>query len=118
MVLGIGINVNMRIEQHAEIKSLATSLFNESGKSVSRIDLFVAILNSLDVFYQNLDCSDEIRNEWTSKLDTLGMDINFLIGESIIEGRAESVDEEGNLIVRKKDGELVTYSAGEITLQT
>ena len=118
MVVGIGINVNMRIDEHSEIKSFATSLSNELGEEVERINLFVSILNSIDAYYQKLDCSDEIRTEWINLLDTLGTEINFLVGESIVVGHAESVDEDGNLIIRKKDGEIAVFSAGEVTLQT
>jgi len=40
------------------------------------------------------------------------------IGNQLLEGKARCVDNEGNLVLEKPDGSVLTLIAGEITLQS
>ena len=50
--------------------------------------------------------------------ETLGRSVRLRRADETIAGVAESVDEQGNLLVRRPDGTLYTATAGEVTSQT
>lgn len=116
-IVGIGINVGFRPEEHPEVTALATSLEAELGKPVSREELLQAVLTELSLLYAHLKGWGDAWGEWQSSLETLGREVQVRWGEQVEEGVAEAVDGEGNLLLRRADGTLVTLAAGEVTLQ-
>jgi len=52
-----------------------------------------------------------------SRLETLGRDITVQCGSEVWQGCAESVDDDGNLLLRRPDGSLLTIAAGDVTLR-
>ncbi|MCL0044158.1 biotin--[acetyl-CoA-carboxylase] ligase [Dehalococcoidia bacterium] len=117
-IVGIGINVNFDPYTHQGIGPIATSLASESGKVISREELLKNVLMEFDAIYRHLNEWRMVWEDWQSSLGTLGKKIQVLNGGQIDEGLAEAVDNEGNLILRRKNGTLVTLISGEVTLQT
>ena len=116
-IAGIGINVNMEPDLHPEAGSAITSLAAELESPVSREDLFLATLTELAMIYDHLRGWDDVQEEWMTSLETLGRQVQVRWGEQLEEGVAEGVDAEGNLLLRRADGTLITLTAGEVTLQ-
>ncbi|HAL49317.1 MAG: biotin--[acetyl-CoA-carboxylase] ligase [Chloroflexi bacterium] len=116
-VVGIGMNVNLDPSQHPEIAEIATSILAESGREANRSEALRLLLGHLDRYYAEIRGGASLREPWAAKLETLGMTIQVRWGDDVIEGTGESVDEQGNLMVRKADGSSVTVVAGEVTLQ-
>ena len=116
-IAGIGINVNLEPAQHPDAGPAITSLAVEMGRPVSRDDLFLATLTELGAIYDHLRGWDDVQEEWMASLETLGRQVQVRWGEQLEEGVAEGVDAEGNLLLRRADGTLVTLTAGEVTLQ-
>ncbi|MEK7778345.1 MAG: biotin--[acetyl-CoA-carboxylase] ligase [Chloroflexota bacterium] len=116
-ILGIGINVNFNPAEDPQADFAATSLAAELGKHVSREELLQAILTELGMAYTHLREWDRVWDEWRSSLETLGRQVQVRWGEHLEEGVAEDVDSEGNLLLRRADGTLVTLAAGEVTFQ-
>ena len=116
-IIGIGINVGFNPEEHPEVAPVATSLAAELGKPVSREKLLQAVLAELSVIYTHLREWEDVWGDWQSSLETLGREVQVRWGEQVEEGVAEAVDGEGNLLLRRADGTLVTLVAGEVTLQ-
>lgn len=116
-IAGIGINVNMEPDLHPEAGPAITSLAAELGGPVSREDLFLATLTELGMIYDHLRGWDDVQEEWMTSLETLGRQVQVRWGEQLEEGVAEGVDAEGNLLLRRADGTLITLTAGEVTLQ-
>ena len=55
IVLGIGINVNIRYNQFPqEIRNLATSLAIETGREISRQELIISLYENLAKWYKQL----------------------------------------------------------------
>ena len=116
-IVGVGINVNSNPAEHPEADFSATCLAAELGKPVSREDLLQAALIELGLIYGHLEAWNDVREEWQSSLDTLGRHIQVRWRDHVEEGLAEAVDDEGNLLLRRADGNLITLTAGEVTLQ-
>jgi BirA family transcriptional regulator, biotin operon repressor / biotin---[acetyl-CoA-carboxylase] ligase len=116
-VIGIGINVNFDPKVYPEIADIATSLSVELDKKVSELEVLLHLLSELEFFYSALRRDEPIYEKWRDKLETLGKVVQVKTGADLEKGYAESVDEDGALILRRSDGSLARILAGEVTLR-
>jgi BirA family biotin operon repressor/biotin-[acetyl-CoA-carboxylase] ligase len=114
-VLGIGINVNID-QQHLVGVPSAVSLNNATGKEIARDQLLTCLLHEIDALYFDLKQGQTPLAQWKGLLDTLGQQVNVTSGDHSYSGLAEDIDEIGNLQVRMDDGQLVTLTSGDVTL--
>jgi BirA family transcriptional regulator, biotin operon repressor / biotin---[acetyl-CoA-carboxylase] ligase len=115
-IIGIGINVTLKVSSHKEIAETAVSL---AAKQINdlRLKLIKALLVEFDKLYLQLPDHDKIYKTWCKKLVTLGKKVKATSGKQIIEGTAEDVDESGALLIRDIHGDLVKVVAGDVTLR-
>jgi BirA family transcriptional regulator, biotin operon repressor / biotin---[acetyl-CoA-carboxylase] ligase len=59
----------------------------------------------------------EIADEWEAHCATIGKDVTIQIGDGKIRGRAESLDDDGALLVRTEHGHLERITGGDVTLE-
>lgn len=116
-IVGIGLNVNLDPASMAEISQTATSIRQMAGHEVSRLDTLQLLLHEFEQLCLALHHGEPIHQEWQRRLETLGKEVSVRRGNEVWEGRAESVDKEGNLLLRCSDGGLLTVNAGEVTLR-
>ncbi|MCL5096413.1 MAG: biotin--[acetyl-CoA-carboxylase] ligase [Candidatus Omnitrophica bacterium] len=120
LILGIGINANLDAgEFPVELRKTATSIKLETGESVDRPDLAVAILRELDQDYTRIRSGrfSAVADEWQRQCGTLGRQISIRIGDRLIQGCAESLDHDGALILRTQHGHLERIIGGDVTLE-
>lgn len=119
LVVGVGINVNVRREEFpAELQKIAASLSELNGnKNLPRADFFRAVLEEFDTLYAANDFS-EIFRLWREFNVTLGRKINVISAESgdVFEGVAVDIDADGALIV-DVGGERRTVYAGDVSIR-
>ncbi|HEV2437649.1 MAG TPA: biotin--[acetyl-CoA-carboxylase] ligase [Verrucomicrobiae bacterium] len=120
VILGIGVDVNLGAgEFPADLRQQATSLKIEAGRAISRADLAAAILRELDQDYLRV-CGGrftQVADEWEAHCQTIGRDVTIQIGHRRIQGRAESLGESGELLLRTEHGHLERISGGDVTLE-
>lgn len=116
-IIGFGVNINSDPTQVPEISDFSTSVANELGREVFRETLFESVLVQLSDLYNSLRGWMDARNQWESCLETIGSHVRVVWGNEIEEGLAEGVDHDGNLILRRSDGTIVTLSGGDVTLK-
>jgi len=116
-IIGIGINVNLRLADFPEIETIATSLAQELGRNVSRLSVIRHLLAELERLYLALSAGESIYEEWRDHLVTLGKRVRIESDETTYEGIAESVATDGTLLLRCPDGRLKKIVAGEVTLR-
>jgi len=116
-IIGIGINVNLRLEDYPEILPTATSLSHELKKEVPRLSLIRHLLVEIERFYLAILAGHSIYEEWRDNLVTIGKKVRVKSGDAVQEGIAESVTTDGSLLLRLPDGTLSKILAGDITLQ-
>ncbi len=117
--LGIGVDVNQEAGDFPpELRRIATSLKMESGQAQKRSDLAIGILQELDADYGRILAGQfaAVADEWESQCATLGCRVRIAQGDRIIEGQAESLDNEGGLLVRTQHGRLERIISGDVTL--
>ena len=116
-IIGIGVNVNLRLADFPEILPIATSLSNELGREVLRLSVIRCLLVEVERLYLALSAGGSIYEEWRDSLVTLGKSVRVKTGETIYEGVAESVARDGSLLLRGLDGSLTRIVAGDVTLR-
>jgi BirA family biotin operon repressor/biotin-[acetyl-CoA-carboxylase] ligase len=115
-VVGIGIDVNLRLADFPKIQPIATSLSDELGGEVSRLEVIRRLLVAMERSYFVLSEGGSLYEEWRDNLVTLGKNVRVKEGDSVHEGVAETVGQDGSLLVRGADGELTKIVAGDVSL--
>lgn len=113
IIVGIGINVNN------DSKSLvpgASSLSEEMGRSISRIELLREILRSFEENYLLFKRSgpDAITEKWRRYTCTLGKRVKVSCHNKQIEGEASDIDSDGALLLRADSGILHRVTSGDV----
>jgi BirA family biotin operon repressor/biotin-[acetyl-CoA-carboxylase] ligase len=114
-VVGIGINVNVEREVLPTLAPDATSILAQVGRPVDRVALLAALLGGVEQRYGALQAGVSPHREWAARLATLGHPVEVTTPEGVLAGVAESVDEDGALLLRTPDGALRRLLAGDVT---
>lgn len=147
-VVGMGVNVNGHIEDVAELDAEsasfighATTLEAACGHAVSREMLIARLLTNVEQtylalqqqktqsnVYHTLDSSVTSQSEspssrhiwerWRDHVSTLGRAISVRQGDKVLSGVAEDVDGNGELLLRRHSGELISIAWGSIEYPT
>jgi len=120
VILGIGVDVNLNAGDFpAELRKSATSLKAELGKPVPRAELAVGILRELDDDYGQIAAAGFtiLADEWEKHCTTIGQEVVIRTGERQIRGRAESLGEDGALLLRTDHGHLERVVGGDVALE-
>jgi BirA family transcriptional regulator, biotin operon repressor / biotin---[acetyl-CoA-carboxylase] ligase len=119
VILGIGVNVNTPAALLTEeTTGIATSLIDEYGVYTSRAKLVQGFLNEFEIIYTKYLAFgfSSIRDEWKALNNTIGSWVKVSNGENKIEGEALDIDNDGFLLVRKKDGDVTRIISGDVSL--
>lgn len=118
LVLGIGVDVNMPLDElPPDFRMLTTTLSEEAGTKVDRTLLLRELLADLDQGYQVfLRDPSAVLREWESLNVTVGNHVAISGAGETLEGLAQGVDYEGRLIVKLDDGTVRTVAAGDVTI--
>lgn len=120
LILGIGLDVNQTTGDFPpELRGIATSLRIAGGHSVPRPELATRILNELDADYARVRRGqfDEVADEWEARCTTIGRNVAIRIGDRVIQGCAESLDDDGALLLRTQHGRLERIIGGDVTVE-
>jgi BirA family biotin operon repressor/biotin-[acetyl-CoA-carboxylase] ligase len=115
VILGIGLNVNYTMRAYPELAPLATTLQDILGHSVDRARLLEQLLLTLDRYYARVRAGESLSQEYRSRLGMLGQVIRVASHDTILQGLAEDVDEDGGLILAQGN-EHTTLFAGDVTI--
>ena len=118
-VVGIGINCAQSPEDFPqEIRDIATSLRQITGKEVSSAQLTAAILSSLHRMSERLlSHREEILEQYRADCVTLGKEISVVTPTSVRHGIAVDIDPEGALLVDFPGGHREAVNSGEVSIR-
>lgn len=120
LVLGIGVDVNVGPEDlPGDLRRTTTSLRIETGGSVDRAELAAEILRQLDHDYGRVSGGkfEALADEWEERCETIGRRVVIHAGDRRVEGRAESLDADGALLLRTQHGHLERIIGGDVTVE-
>ena len=119
VVTGIGINANTE-EFPEEIRQVATSLFLETGKRIRRSEVISAVMASYERYYALFMEHENMKGlleEYNSRLANLDNQVRVLAPENEYTGTALGIDEMGELLVKKENGEVTKVLSGEVSVR-
>ncbi|MCF6759911.1 bifunctional biotin--[acetyl-CoA-carboxylase] ligase/biotin operon repressor BirA [Pseudomonas fragi] len=116
VVLGIGINVNMRLA--SEVDQAWTSVFLESGRLVNRNTLISRLNDSLLMYLKRhaAEGFTAIQAEWEQNHLWQGREVSLIAGVHQVDGTVMGIDQQGALRM-SVNGEVKVYSSGELSLR-
>lgn len=114
-VIGIGINVNFDTARIPEIADIATSLSTETGKNVRLGEVALNLYTEMEKVYDRIADTDFVMAEWVNNMVTIGKRVTANTGGCTVEGIAEAVNPQGNLILRLDDGSGREIIAGDVS---
>lgn len=121
VIAGIGMNVNTPKESFPEeLWNSATSLLIESGQPVDRCQLLAAILDALEVLYDEYEASmnfSGIIQEYKENCITLGQPVRVISAAGEWEGRAVDLTDDCELVVELADGTRRTVFSGDVSVR-
>lgn len=109
-IVGIGVNVNNKLSEGLYGK--ATTLMEELGFSVSKVQLLKAILKHFDENYMILVKGnyDSILDKWVSMSNIVGKKIIIQEDKKTMQGIVSKVDIDGSLILQTNTGAHRIYT--------
>lgn len=120
VILGIGVNLNMRAEQFpADLRTPATSLYIESGVKTARAKFTALLLTEMDKLYQNFleHGFSPVQQEWQSYCNANGRKLLVDISnDQQISGMFAGLDNDGALLVRVCGGKVERIISGDVRI--
>ncbi|MFH1479593.1 MAG: biotin--[acetyl-CoA-carboxylase] ligase [Candidatus Omnitrophota bacterium] len=115
VIIGIGININTKKDLLPEG---ASSILEEKGNSVSRVELLRVILRNLDRYYKMFSEGkrEVILNEYKVLSGVLDKRVKVSYHDQVIQGHAVDIDNEGALIIRLDSGFNERVLAGDVSM--
>ena len=120
VVIGTGINTNATPADYPEeVRHLAVSVCDAATEPFTRVQLLCDILKNMEDLYETAvhEGFAPVLAEWRKYSCTLGQDVKVIAPDMTYYGKAEDIDEEGLLIVRKEDGTLEKVVAGDVSIR-
>ena len=119
VVIGAGINVNIQSFSE-EIKEVATSLQMVTGKRLHRADLISSCMEEFEKCYEKFIQTEDLSlllEEYHNLLVNKDQKVCVLDPGGEYTGTALGIDKNGELIVRKDNGEVTLVYAGEVSVR-
>lgn len=119
-VIGIGINANVDSATiSARLDGVKiTSISDELGRSVSRLDLVKALLENLERYYMEMEQRGAVAilQKWKKDSDMMGREVTVTQNNRTVQGVAVDVKDDGSLLLRTGDGD-VNVASGIISVR-
>ncbi len=119
VIIGVGVNVKQKCFA-PEIVETATGLCKELNMEIDREELLDKILQSFEKFYQEFTLRGDLsllQARYNDILINRGKYVKVLDPKGEFTGIARGINEQGELLVEKEDGEIVTVYAGEVSVR-
>ena len=118
IVVGIGIDSNIRLEDFSEeIRAGTTTLTEELPTNIDENELIGIFLNEFEKVYDLYKAGEieTILKDWRDLSDTIGKYVNITqTGGKITQGYVVGINNEGSLIIERQDGTLEKIISGEL----
>lgn len=115
VIVGIGINVNNSFDAApAELRSIATSLFDTTWQQYDLPELLIELLQRFDDRFEML-CQDDDRlaSDWQARCILRGRAVQLEVGQRQFAGQCQGIDKDGSLLLSTDSG-LQRHVAGVV----
>jgi BirA family biotin operon repressor/biotin-[acetyl-CoA-carboxylase] ligase len=87
------------------------------GHEVPVAEVALHLYTELENIYSSTSEPARIIDEWSRNMVTIGRRVSADFYGNRIDGRAEGVNQKGNLVVRLADGSIKEIVAGDVTIR-
>ena len=114
VILGIGLNVNWN-----PTSSQSTALRLETGRDISRNDLFVGILQRFEEYYKDVSPRQIALyyKKWNALSLIMGKDVEIESAQERVQGKALRIDHDGALIILDLKGRERRIRNGDVSVK-
>lgn len=119
VVLGIGVNLNMTLDQFPDdLRHPATSTLIETGRSVNRVAFAQTLIRELDSIYGIFleKGYTPVRKEWLERSRLEGVQVTVTDNGAVQTGTAVGIDEYGALLLETAEGKRVQILSGDVAI--
>lgn len=119
VVIGIGINANTSCFPQ-DLQDKATSLYLESGKTVTRSHIIALVMAALNRYYESFLKTGDLSlllEEYEEKLANRGKEVFVTSAAGDYRGLCLGVDKTGELMVKLQDGTVNRVVSGEVSVR-
>ena len=119
VVVGIGINLNMESFPE-ELAYKATSLKIECGHEINRDEIAAALLFYFEQYYEKFEQTHNLGfliEEYNNHLVNRGKEVLIKEKDGEYTGISRGINDKGELLVEKKDGNCVEIFSGEVSVR-
>lgn len=121
VVVGIGINVNLNIEDIPEdLRYKATSLKIEKGKDISRKEMVSNILNQFEPLYKDFvernDLSESVKICRENSI-LIGKEVKVIDRSNEYFAKVKDLSDDGHLIIINSEGDREEILTGEVSVR-
>lgn len=118
IILGIGINMTVsKSKIPTDLYHTIGGLFDSVDEpTITRNQLAAQIINEFYPLYAEME-TKEYLEEYRERCFVLEQEITFRRNNEDLEGKAVAIDDEGGLVVERKEGNSLTLSYGEISIK-
>lgn len=115
LVLGIGVNVNIK-DIPQELCDIIGSIDPNSNVHSAKIRLACEIIKGVLSFCSNPKAFS-LFDEYKTRLSMLGKNVTVYQTAESYEAEAIDIDDDMHLLVKRSDGEIITLSSGEVSVK-
>ncbi|MBF16353.1 MAG: biotin--[acetyl-CoA-carboxylase] ligase [Chloroflexi bacterium] len=119
-VIGIGVNVNLLVDESSPIINTYTSIYKEKKVEYDRYELLKILLLNLDDYYSYILSGKNIIPKWKDKIMNIGKNIKISFTNketaNYISGKAIDIDDEGMIVILDENMKEWHVSSGEVTV--
>ena len=115
VVIGIGLNISTA--EGAFPNELASVAGSINPEKVSRNLIAAKIINEVLAVYTDGD-EISLMEEYRNRCFLIGKDITYYRNGQVRNGRAVDVNDQGNLVIEKNNGEIEVLNSGEVSLSS
>ena len=118
IIIGMGLNINQSAMGDT-LKDIGISLKEYTGKTHEREVIISHILNRFEINYENFNKYGLVyfREKLKEYSSILGKEVIVISALELIEGVAEDLDENGNLILRLENGNSKKIIYGDVSIK-
>jgi BirA family transcriptional regulator, biotin operon repressor / biotin---[acetyl-CoA-carboxylase] ligase len=118
VIIGTGINVNMTHVPKKTITQPWTSLLNTTEEYQNRNVLSAAIIDCLIDYFERFSTKglSAFMDEWRQRDNLINKPISILIRSKKQHGTCVGINDQGHLLLKTKDEEIISFSSGDATL--
>lgn len=118
VIIGIGVNVNMRQVPNKTFSQPWSSLFKMTRQSQDRNSLCAALIDTLIDYLERFSSGSWLKfvEEWKKRDSLVNTTIAVLTGDKKLKGICLGVNDRGHLLLKTEDQGILTVSSGDTTV--